>query len=172
MMRIYGLMIFLGVLLVFNACKTTQNTQGGSTARTTTKVKVPKDFAFSMSRTTCRGNCPGYSMTIDAKGNVVYEGQRNVKNIGKHTKTLTKDELKSLVATLEEAKFWDFADKYDDEYVADPPSCTMNCTMNGKQKMIFDRFKAPQELRDMEKKIEAIIGEEGFTKVAEEAPKE
>lgn len=163
-MRIY-LLLFLSVILMVgvSACKTTKNAQAGAT-KSNKKVKVPADFAFSMERTSCRGTCPGFKLSVDNQGNVQYEGDRNVKNIGKFTKTLSSDQLKSLVAAINDGKYWDFADKYDDENIADPPSCTMICTMNGKKKQIFDRFKAPQELRDLEAKIEGIIGEEGYSK--------
>lgn len=162
-MRTY-LLLFLSFLAIvsLSACKTTKNAQKGAK-----KAKVPTDFSFSMERVPCRGTCPGFILSIDNQGNVQYEGTRSVKNIGKFTKKLSEEQMKSLVTTINEGKYWDFANKYDDENIADPPSCTMNCTMNGKSKQIFDRFLAPKELRELETAIEAIIGEDNYTKVSD-----
>lgn len=161
-MRIYLLLfISLTFIMGISACKTTKSAQSG-TSQSHKKVKIPNDFSFSMERTSCRGTCPGFTLSIDNQGNVEYEGSRNVKNIGKFKKQLSEEQLKSLVAAINDGKFWDFADRYDDENIADPPSCTMICNMNGKKKQIFDRFNAPQTLKELEKTIEDIISEEGY----------
>jgi hypothetical protein len=46
---------------------------------------VPDDFVISLERTSCFGECPVYSVTIDAKGNVTYDGKRFVRVEGRTT---------------------------------------------------------------------------------------
>jgi Domain of unknown function (DUF6438) len=40
---------------------------------------VPDDFVIGLERTSCFGECPVYSVTIDAKGNVTYDGKKLVR---------------------------------------------------------------------------------------------
>ena len=39
---------------------------------------IPQDTVISLERTACGGECPAYRVSIDARGNVVYEFKRNI----------------------------------------------------------------------------------------------
>lgn len=151
-----GILFILSLLVV--SC-------GSSYAQKRSKTKVGKDFMVSIEKTSCRGTCPGYVAKIDAKGVLVYEGSRNVKNIGKFTKTLSYTQLKQLVAEFNKAQFFTLQDKYDNEGVADLPICTISYTNRGKSKTVVGRYMAPEAFDSLASAIEKIMGTEGFTKV-------
>ena len=46
---------------------------------------VPADTQIRLQRTSCLGSCPIYTVTIDARGMVIYEGEEFVRATGRHT---------------------------------------------------------------------------------------
>lgn len=150
----YLSILFLAATLMVS-CKTTR--QGGGSA------KVPTDFTLGIEHTGCRGNCPNYRMSVDAKGNAKYHGHHAVEMMGDYTKTLDAKTIKELVATLNEYKVFDFEDIYGGG-VADLPAVVTKVTLNGKTKRIEDIREAPQQLKEMEAKLENLIGKDGWKK--------
>lgn len=144
-------------LTVFTACKTKG---GGST------TKLAADFTLELQHIGCRGTCPAYNMKTDAKGNATYEGRRSVEMMGKYTKTLDAKTVEAMAQAITDAHFWDFEAEYGGE-VADLPSVRTVVTMDGKTKTVNDIRNAPQALKDLEAKLEALFGKEGWNKVAE-----
>ncbi len=128
------------------------------------KAKPGKDFMLMMERSPCRGNCPAYIVTIDAKGNVRYEGKRSVKNIGTFKKTISSSQLKQIVTAMSEANYFGFDEKYDNENIADAVTWTTNYTNRGKTKQVIDRYGAPETLKTLQERLEKIIGEDGYSK--------
>lgn len=153
--------LFSGMLFVLSLLMVSCST---SYAQKKAKTKAGKDFMLAIEKTSCRGTCPGYVAKIDAKGKLVYEGSRNVKNIGKFTKTLSSTQLKQLVAEFNKAKFFSLNDKYDDENIADLPICTISYTNLGKSKTVVGRYMSPEAFNNLATAIENIMGTEGFTK--------
>src|SRR6185436_11964809 len=49
---------------------------------------VPPDTSIRLERTACFGECPVYVVTIDARGNVTFEGRHFVRVEGKATDTI------------------------------------------------------------------------------------
>jgi hypothetical protein len=145
---------FLAVGLLM-ACKTTK--VGGN-------VKIPADFKVEIQHMPCRGNCPTYTMVVDAFGAATYEGRRAVDKIGKYTKTLDVATLKLMSDAIETAKFFDFDEIYGGG-VADVPGVITIVTMNGKSKRIEDIRNAPKELKELEAKLEELFGSDGWTAV-------
>ena len=45
----------------------------------------PSDVVIRLERTACFGECPVYSVAIDGDGNVVYEGAKFVRVVGRQT---------------------------------------------------------------------------------------
>jgi hypothetical protein len=44
---------------------------------------VPADTIISLQRTSCYGPCPVYTVKIDARGSVTYEGEKFVRVVGR-----------------------------------------------------------------------------------------
>lgn len=148
------LLLTLFAVAILAACKTKQGNGGKN---------IPADFALEIQHTGCRGNCPAYSINVDAKGAATYNGRRAVEMIGVYTKTLGEATVAELVSTIKGANFWDFEDEYGGE-VADVPGITTTVTMDGKTKKVNDIRNAPQALKDMEAKLEALIGTTDWAK--------
>lgn len=153
-MKYFSVLFLAAALMV--SCKNSQQAGGGS-------GKVPADFSLGIENTGCRGNCPNYRMSVDAQGNAKYHGHHAVEMMGDYTKTLEAKTVKALVATLNEYKVFDFEDIYGGG-VADLPAVVTKVTMNGKTKRIEDIREAPQQLKDMEAKLENLIGMDGWKK--------
>ncbi len=128
------------------------------------KVKLGKDFLLQMERSPCRGNCPAYVLTVDASGKVSYEGKRSVKNIGKYKKTLPTTKLKEIVAAMNASNYFSFSEKYDNENIADAVTWTISYTNRGQTRQVIDRYGAPESLKNLQEKLEKIIGEDGYLK--------
>lgn len=149
------ILLFVFSLFVFSC--------GTVFAQKKVKAKVGKDFSLAIEKVSCRGNCPGYTASIDAKGVLTYEGTRNVKNIGKFTKTLTSTQLKQIVAEMNKVQFFTLKDKYDDENIADLPTTIFAYKNGGKSKTVVSRYMAPESLVALSKKLEEIMGTESET---------
>lgn len=142
------MMVALLALVVMSACKT-KKANGG--------VDIPADFSLEIQHSGCRGTCPAYSIKVDASGAATYNGRRSVEMMGNFTKTLGKATVGELVKTIKAANFWDFDDVYGGE-VADVPGITTIVTMDGKTKKVNDVRNGPQALKEMEAKLEELIG--------------
>jgi hypothetical protein len=149
------LLIVLLAAGLFISCKNSRTGGGGSS--------IPEDFALEMHHTGCRGNCPNYKMKVAANGDATYEGRHAVDMMGTYTKKLETKTVKALVSTLNEYKFFDFAEIYGGG-VADLPAVVTKVTLNGKTHRVEDIREAPQPLKEMEAKLENLIGMDGWKK--------
>lgn len=146
------LALLMVCLLMLAACKT----KNGSS-------KVASDFSLEIQHTGCRGTCPAYNIKVDAKGNATYNGRRAVEMMGNYRKTLDVKTVEALSQTITDAHFFDFEDEYGGE-VADVPGVVTIVTIEGKTKRVNDIRNAPKELKEMEAKLEELIGKEGWEK--------
>jgi hypothetical protein len=126
--------------------------------------KVASDFSLEIFHSGCRGTCPVYSIQVDGKGNAKYNGRYSVELMGDYTKTLEAKTVEALSQAINDAHFWDFQDEYGGG-VADLPSVRTTVTMDGKTKSVHDIREAPKELRELEAKLEELIGEAGWKKI-------
>jgi hypothetical protein len=106
---------------------------------------------------------PAYNITVDAKGNATYNGRRAVEMMGNYKKTLDAKTVEALSQSIIDAHFWDFEEEYGGE-VADIPGVVTIVTIDGKTKRVNDIRNAPKELKELEAKLEALIGTEGWNK--------
>jgi Domain of unknown function (DUF6438) len=148
------MLLSLLAIVVLSACKT--KTGGGA-------ANVPADFALELYHSGCRGNCPAYSIKVAADGAATYNGRHAVEMLGNYAKTLGKGTVAELVKAVKDANFWDFDEVYGGE-VADVPGITTTVTMDGKTKKVQDIRNAPQALKDMEAKLEGLIGMNDWVK--------
>ena len=130
------------------------------------KQKVQADFVVKIEHTGCRGTCPVYWMSVNAKGEAKYYGHHSVEMMGNYTKILPVSAVKELNEAIESANFW----KFDAEYgggVADIPSVVTEVTHGGKNHRVNDIRQAPAELKSLEERIESLIGKDGWQPVKE-----
>jgi hypothetical protein len=148
---------FLVLLLTGVSCKSSQSV--------TETATIAEDFQLILTRTGCKGRCPTYTMFVDQAGNVAYEGQMFVKNLGRFTKQLSDQEVQEIAQAIEAADFWNKAETYDDPNIMDLPTATLEVRKNGTTHKVVCRFDTPDEMNDLLSNIETVVGEEGFTEV-------
>ena len=74
--------------------------------------EVPSDALIRLQRTSCFGPCPIYTVTIDARGTVTYEGERSVRVVGRRTAHIDKSIVAGLLAKAENIRFFEMRDAY------------------------------------------------------------
>jgi uncharacterized protein DUF6438 len=123
---------------------------------------VPDDFAIKLERSTCFGACPAYSVTIDAKGSVTYEGKKFVRVVGPQADGISVSQVTALVATVNRIGFFELNDAYrsvrnpdgTETMVTDLPTTIVSVTRDGRSKQVVDYFGAPESLKELEKQID------------------
>jgi hypothetical protein len=123
-----------------------------ATSRAAPQV-IPEDFVIKLERTACYGRCPVYVVSIDAKGNVTYDGTRFVKVAGRQTDRVPASRVAALVETVDRIRFFDLDDKYR-QLITDLPTTFVTVTRDGRTKRIEDYFGAPKSLKDLERQID------------------
>jgi hypothetical protein len=121
----------------------------------------------TLERTPCFGTCPVYRVAISRSGAVTFSGKHHVAQPGQARATIPPERVDSLLAELEAAGYFGFAD----EYVMDSPACGMyatdsptvitSATRQGETKTIrHDRgcSAAPPELSRLEQRIDEVAG--------------
>ncbi len=127
---------------------------------------VPPDALIRLQRTSCYGPCPVYTVTIDARGTVTYQGERFVRVVGRRTAQIDKSIVAALLARAERIRFFEMRDSYrvienpDGTVmsVTDLPTQTVTVTANGRTKSVEDYVAAPDSLAEFEREIDAAAG--------------
>jgi hypothetical protein len=123
--------------------------------------------AVTLERTPCFGTCPVYTVAIARGGEVTFTGKRYVADTGPATATIPPERVDSLLAELEAAGYFGFADAYVMDspacgmYATDSPTVITSATRNGETKTIrHDRgcSGAPPELSQLEQRIDEVAG--------------
>jgi hypothetical protein len=116
----------------------------------------PASSFIEMSKTPCFGSCPVYSVKIDGKGNVSYNGEKNVKLEGQHEMNFPPDHVNDVFKAFAEGNFWEYKEEYTDN-IADLSTTYITFSHDGQTKKITDYYGAPQSLKDLEKKVENLL---------------
>jgi hypothetical protein len=125
---------------------------------------VPDEFVITLERTSCFGECPVYSVSIDAGGNVVYDGKRFVRVEGRQTDRIPASRAARLLATAERIGFFELRDRYrtirnpdgTETMVTDLPTTFVTITRGGKTKRVEDYIGAPEGLKELEQEIDDL----------------
>ena len=147
---------------------------GLETPTTNPTENVFSDLVISLERTACHGTCPIYKLTISGDGNVIYQGQDFVQVEGEQTASLSPAQIKDLVTAFEQANFFTLTD-YTHEDTTDSPTVITSITLNGKTKTVHHYYgdsSAPQELFDLESKIDEITNSKQWTGSVTSSPEE
>ena len=123
---------------------------------------IPADATIRLQRTSCFGPCPIYAVTIDARGNVTFDGERFVRVIGRQTAQIAPSVVATLLESAERIRFFDLRDAYRGIensdgtifVVSDLPSTIVTITVNGRTKRVEDYVGAPDVLVQFERDID------------------
>lgn len=114
---------------------------------------IPVDFVITLERTACFGACPVYSVSIDAKGNIIYDGMKFVRIVGRQTDRITVPRVAALVEMIDRIRFFELEDKYH-QMITDLPTTFVTVTRDGRSKRVEDYFGAPESLKELEREID------------------
>jgi hypothetical protein len=127
---------------------------------------VPADTTVSLQRTSCYGPCPVYTVKIDARGSVIYEGEKFVRVVGRQTARVDRSVVARLLAHAERIHFFDMRNAYrvienpdgSTTTVTDLPTKIVTITTNRRTKRVEDYVGAPDALEEFEKAIDEAAG--------------
>jgi hypothetical protein len=181
MLKKIALLIF-SVFLI-GACSRTPDFSKGEVVRLSIREPIPADTLIKLERTECYGTCPVYTLTITADGTVVYEGKRFVKSEGRIVTSIAPEQLREILSAIRKANYFSMKDRYAsgedgcEGTWTDHPSVIISVKANGRSKTIHhdhgcedktDDEKSfhvyPQELYELENKIDEIVGSEKWVK--------
>ncbi len=104
----------------------------------------------------CFGKCPMYKLEIYEGGYTKFYGDRHSDKLGIYDKTISKEELKSLVNAFEKADFYNFKNEYESN-VPDAPAVKISYKSKNKElKEVSGKLERPQTLRDLQVMLEDI----------------
>ena len=123
-------------------------------------------YQFIMSKTSCRGNCPVYSITLYGNGEISYEGFQNVNIIGRQQGSLQTDSVIAILQELNRMQYYDLKYEYSQQQITDMPSVITQIVYSkngiGSSKQVVDYQgdkTTPIELRKLYDRIESMIAQ-------------
>ena len=127
---------------------------------------VPADTVIQLRRTSCYGTCPIYTVSIDARGRVTYEGEKFVRVVGHQTAAIEPSTVAKLLTRAESIHFFDLRNAYryienpdgSTSTVTDLPTTIVTITTSGRTKTVEDYVGAPDALREFERAIDEAAG--------------
>ena len=142
--------------------------------------EVPPDALIRLQRTSCFGSCPIYTVTIDARGTVTFDGERFVRVVGRKTMQISTSTVATLLARAERIRFFEMRDAYrvienpdgTVGMVTDLPTKFVTVTVNGRTKRVEDYVAAPDSLAEFEREIDAAAGTKRWVFLDEDALEE
>ena len=123
---------------------------------------IPNDTQITLARTSCLGECPVYSVSIDSQGNVVYEGSEHVRVVGRQTARIPLSEVLSVLEVAQRIRFLGLDDQYrvirnPDGSISGPsdlPTTIVTIIAEGTSKRVEDYFGTPPGLKELERRID------------------
>ena len=126
------------------------------------QTTIPSDTSITLERTACFGACPVYTVSIDATGNVVFEGAKYVRVQGRQTDRIPESRVAAILEHADRLGFFDLEDEYrvirnqdgSTSTVTDLPTAIVGIVRGGRSKRVLDYFGAPKALKDLEREID------------------
>lgn len=146
------------------ACKS-HKSEVSDTATNSTSVGaeyVPSDFKLELTRTACFGQCPAYSLSVNAEGVVEWQGELFVERKGKYAGKVSRSAVSSLYKRIQQSGFQQMKDNYDNPGISDLPSTIIALEADGKRKKVVCRYDCPPEFQTLFKQLEAGIDTSGL----------
>ncbi|HEY8140940.1 MAG TPA: DUF6438 domain-containing protein [Nitrososphaera sp.] len=140
-----------------------------STFRIPGYVSDTSDVVITMERTPCFGTCPSYSLTIHGNRTVRYEGFAFVAVTGVRTDQISDEKIRELVQEFYRIGYFSLEDRYEDPST-DLPSTTTSIAVEGMKKSVYRYGFGPENLIQLENKIDELAGTEKWIKGAGMVP--
>jgi hypothetical protein len=158
----FGVTILLALLILVGCNRDPKSTATGPTE------DIPEDLVITLERGICFGTCPAYKVTISSDGSVEFEGRYYVKKKGTVRTTISRQQLRLLIAEIESAKYFTLRGRYvknEDGCItilSDHPTVSISITIAGRTKSVehYHGCKGPlalEQLTALENKIDEVI---------------
>ncbi|HEX8598376.1 MAG TPA: DUF6438 domain-containing protein [Chloroflexia bacterium] len=122
-----------------------------------------ENFNVTLDRTMCFGACPDYTVTVNGKGEVTFEGRHYTRVTGKVTATIDQAKVAEIVRELHRADFFSLDSDYSIE-VTDLPTITLTVQMGGRSKTVREYGAGPQKLHILQSRIDQIVNTQQWIK--------
>jgi Domain of unknown function (DUF6438) len=132
------------LLLAACACRSTAPVGGPPRTISAPATLVPNDFVLSLQRGECFGDCPIYTVTVDAAGNVEYEGTKFVTVTGAARWSVSTEVVAHLFKLLERVHFLDLEFECH-RYISDVPTQTISLDVGGRERVLANRWGGGSE---------------------------
>ncbi len=116
---------------------------------------------FNLSKSSCKGTCEVFDLTIDSEGKATYEGKKHVEMIGTYKAQLSDSQYNALKEAFEGRNFSTFKTDYTTR-IADLQKFTLGYSG---QATVFQKKDSPKALNEIVTTIDALIKELDWQKV-------
>ena len=116
------------------------------------------EVAISLTRSGCFGSCPSYTVTVSTEG-ITFEGRGFVVASGRHSDTVSADEVRKLAARFVAADFYSMDAMYRAS-VTDCPTYVLSIEIDGHAKEVEDYMGAwegmPEVIAELEDEVDTV----------------
>ena len=134
--------------------------------KTPVAATTPAITSVSITHTACFGRCPNYTVTIDDKGMVTYEGKRFTTFTGTYRNNAGASVTLPILKQFEQYRA-DTCHSYETR-IPDVPCINYNLTVNGKVQTVYNANFGPSFLRILADDIGQISAvDSSWTKIAD-----
>jgi hypothetical protein len=131
---------------------------GKKTEQAGESVPLTEDYlAIFYERTPCFGTCPHFEFKAFASGKCNYIGLRFADREGHFEASASPKNVQGIISLAKQIGFFEMKDFYDDRMVTDLPSTTVELTSEGISKSVLNRYKGPEEIKELYEKLDDLI---------------
>lgn len=168
------IVIIFSLLLVFGACKSTQQGADGkannnATASVDTVIMVvekpvlPKDsLIISFDKTPCFGRCPVYKVKIYEGGFATYEGINFAERLGLYSCRFTELDIERIYQSALAIDYFALDEEYNEPLVSDLPSTQSRIHLHDQDHRVNARMNIPEKLKMFHSEMADILLEKNW----------
>lgn len=123
------------------------------------EINADDTLFASLSRTSCFGTCPIYTIDIYKSGYVVYNGKRFVQKTGIYSTRISEEKMRQFKDTAEAIGYVQMEDVYDGP-ISDIPSAITSIVIDGKRKSVRRRYGYPKSIIRFEELFDELLASE------------
>ncbi len=134
-------------------------------------VRNWKSLRMTLSRSSCFGSCPDYSVEVRGDGSVLYHGKAFVLITGDHQSAISRRAVLNLLKSFRSLDYFSLKNAYQAS-VTDIPTVTTSIQIDGQVKTVTDHdgyaVGMPDAVLGMELTFDEVSGTAKWTKETEE----
>jgi TonB family protein len=120
-------------------------------------LAISKDDYVEISRSSCMGTCPSYTVKVEADGAVSWNGEAWVALIGGRKSTIDPESARRLLEKFRTTDFWSYCRSYS-RNITDSSGTEITVQLGGKMRKISDYAdSSPEELQDLLLEVDRVV---------------